>query len=279
MVNIIFYICVLGLTMFQMQVGLVFVSLISAMIYHFYLKKSSGRKYFLMVIVLFVISALLNPLFSHKGATLLFYLPTGNPVTAESIIYGTVSAMVICSALLWFSSMNTVITQDKLIEIAGRSLPHFALLLSMIFRVIPLFAKQVKKVYFTQQALGVTTKGFKNKIKLGIRVFSITTTWALENSVDTADSMKSRGYGSGKRTTYHKYQFEIRDIVTMIWILAATIYIAIRLFLGNTYTYYYPFFETKEDVTVYGIYLLLCMTPMIINGREAFRWHRLKSKI
>ena len=33
-------------------------------------------------------AALINPAFNHEGATLLTYLPSGNPLTLESILYG-----------------------------------------------------------------------------------------------------------------------------------------------------------------------------------------------
>ena len=35
----------------------------------------------------------INPLFSHEGATMLFYLKDGNPVTLESILYGVGSVL------------------------------------------------------------------------------------------------------------------------------------------------------------------------------------------
>lgn len=278
MVNIIFYLCILGLTMFQMQAGLILLSFFCALIYHLYLKRSAGIRYLFVVMGIFLISLIINPLFSHKGATLLFYLPTGNPVTKESLIYGVAAAIMIAGALLWFSSMNEIITSDKIIEFVGRGLPHFALLLSMIFRFIPMFSNQIRKVYFTQQALGANTKGIRNRIKLGVRVFSITTTWALEHSVDTADSMKSRGYGSGKRTTYHNYRLTCQDLFLILWILIGTGYIVCRIFQGDSYTYYYPYIEVKGDITTYIVFFLLCMTPMMVNGKEELEWHRLQLK-
>ena len=39
LVNIVFYICVLGITMFQMQIGLIIISFIVALIYYIFLKK------------------------------------------------------------------------------------------------------------------------------------------------------------------------------------------------------------------------------------------------
>ena len=74
LVNIVFYICVLGITMFQMQIGLIIISFIVALIYYIFLKKEWNLKFFCGVIVVFLTSAVINPLFSHRGSTLLFYL-------------------------------------------------------------------------------------------------------------------------------------------------------------------------------------------------------------
>ena len=73
-VNLIFYLLVLGTTMFQMSVGLVFISLFSAVVYYFMLKKTEGLKYCAVVVGIIIVSAIINPLFSHKGGTLLFYV-------------------------------------------------------------------------------------------------------------------------------------------------------------------------------------------------------------
>jgi energy-coupling factor transport system permease protein len=278
-INMIFYITVLGLTMFQMQAGLIVVSFFSALIYHFYLKGRSGLKYLAMIVGVFLATAIINPLFSHKGVTLLFYLPTGNPVTLESLIYGGSLAIMVCGTLLWFSSLNAIVTQDKLIEIVGRIFPHFALLLSMIFRFVPKYTRQIRKIHFAQKALGKQNAGWKNRLKNGFETFSITTTWALENSVDTADSMRARGYGMGKRSTFHNHQFQFRDYVVLVWILCWTAVVFVEKIAGRIETVYYPFYVVKGELFTYGAYLLLCLTPILINMEEALRWYRSKSKI
>lgn len=279
LVNFIFYVAVLGLTMFQMQAGLIVISFICSCVYHFYLKKSEGIKYMVMVLFVFVISALINPLFSHKGATLLFYLFTGNPVTLESIVYGMAAAAMISAMLLWFSTLNEIITQDKLLAVVGKGMPHMATLLAMIFRFVPKFTRQGKTVIQANKALGVKTKGIKSKIKTQAEIFSITTTWALENSVDTIDSMRARGYGTGKRSSYNNHRFEMRDLLVILWILILFAIVCIEIVTERAVTYYYPVIRIKETAEVYIIYGFLCMTPTLINFMEAFRWHRLKSKI
>lgn len=275
-VNLIFYVVVLGITMFQMQIGMVLISLLWAGLYYFWLKGKKGIRYFLLVCVIVIFSAVINPLFSHKGSTLLFYMFTGNPVTLESIVYGIVAATIIGIVLLWFSTFNQVINAEKLLAAIGKAMPHVALLITMIMRFIPKYSKYQREV---AQINKCNEKSKSGKIKDGFRNFSITTTWALETSIYTADSMKARGFGAKRRTSYSNYKMETRDWVLIWYILVLAAVVITGLATDRMYTYYYPYFVIKNNAIGYICYNLLCMIPILINIREEIRWHRLKSKI
>lgn len=308
-VNLIFYLLVLGTTMFQMSVGLVFISLFSAVVYYFMLKKTEGLKYCTVVVGIIIVSAIINPLFSHKGGTLLFYLFTGNPVTLESIIYGLISAIIIGAMLLWFSTFNQVMGVERILGAIGKVLPNVSLLITMIMRFIPQYTRHQRKVSMVNKVnkrnygekinllnrektekenVIEARKKQKNKngidkiidsIKEGSRTFSITTTWALENSIYTADSMKARGFGTGRRTNYSNYKFQKRDYLLMGWLAILWLVVVFSLEREKVYTYYYPFIQVKNNVVVYLIYGLLCLTPVLINVKEEIRWLILKSRI
>ena len=308
-VNLIFYLLVLGTTMFQMSVGLVFISLFSAVVYYFMLKKTEGLKYCAVVVGIIIVSAIINPLFSHKGGTLLFYLFTGNPVTLESIIYGLICAIIIGAMLLWFSTFNQVMGVERILGAIGKVLPNVPLLITMIMRFIPQYTRHQRKVSMVNK---VNKRNYGEKINLlnrektekenvieackkqkkkngidkiiysikeGSRTFSITTTWALENSIYTADSMKARGFGTGRRTNYSNYKFQKRDYLLMGWLVILWLVVVFSLEREKVYTYYYPFIQVKNNVVVYLIYGLLCLTPVLINVKEEIRWLILKSRI
>ncbi len=308
-VNLIFYLLVLGTTMFQMSVGLVFISLFSAVVYYFMLKKTEGLKYCAVVVGIIIVSAIINPLFSHKGGTLLFYLFTGNPVTLESIIYGLISAIIIGAMLLWFSTFNQVMGVERILGAIGKVLPNVSLLITMIMRFIPQYIRHQRKVSMVNK---VNKRNYGEKINLlnrektekenvieackkqkkkngidkiidnikeGSRTFSITTTWALENSIYTADSMKARGFGTGRRTNYSNYKFQKRDYLLIGWLVILWLVVVFSLEREKVYTYYYPFIQVKNNVVVYLIYGLLCLTPVLINVKEEIRWLILKSRI
>lgn len=278
-VNIVYFLVVLALPAFVMQTGLLMISCICAAVYYFHLKRRGGVRYFGVVLGLFLITALINPLFSHRGATLLFYLPTGNPVTEEALIYGVQMGIMVFGTLLWCSCFNTVVTSEKWIEILGRVAPFFSLLLAMIFRFIPKYTGQIQKIHFARKAMGEKNTGLKDKVKNAFQTFSITTTWALENSVDTVDSMRARGYGTGRRSTYHNYRITFRDISALIWITGWGGVVLYAVASGALKTVYYPYYEVRGNVLFYAAFALLCLTPLGMEGKESFRWRRLKFKI
>lgn len=278
-VNILFYAFVSGITMFQMQMGLVIISLVCSALYYIYLKREKSVKFLCVVFVVMICSAVINPLFSHKGTTLLFYLFTGNPVTLESIIYGVFAAMIIGAVLLWLSTFQIIVCTDKMIAIVGNIFPAMATLLTMIIRLIPKISAHHKKVLNAQRGLKGAPDKWGKKLKFEADTFSITTTWALENSVDTADAMRARGYGLGKRTHYHNYKMHRRDMIALAWIFIAAVFVIANLVMGEAVTFYYPEVWVKGTLQVYIIYSLFCITPFLINFWEELKWHRFKSKI
>ncbi len=273
---IIFFIAVIAFSTFWMQAGMIAVSFACATVYYFMLKRAEGLKFFVVVLISMFIASIINPLFSHRGNTILFYLPTGNPITLESIIFGLCAGVILGEVLLWFSIFNNIMEDDKWTATIGKVAPTISMIITMVLRFVPKYTKFAKRTREIQNANGFNDK---RKIKNGMHVYSITATWALETSIDTADSMKARGYGSGRRTNYHNYKFEIRDVALVLWVLLISVIILYMANLGKIHTFFYPSFRNKESAVVIAAYIILCVTPILINIWEKLRWHILKSKI
>lgn len=105
-------------------------------------------------LVLFAVTAAVNPAFSHEGRTILRYLPSGNPLTLESILYGIGAGLTLCTALVWFSCYTRIMTSDKFVYLFGRIVPALSLVLSMTLRFVPRFSAQARRVSKAQAAVG-----------------------------------------------------------------------------------------------------------------------------
>ena len=254
--------------------------------YNLILTGRKGLRFTLVYMLpVILITAAVNPAFTHQGFTILTYLPNGNPITLESILYGIASAFMLVSVLEWFSCYTEVMTSDKFVYLFGRIIPALSLVLSMTLRFVPKFSEQYGKVKNSQKTIGRDpgTGTLPARIRKWITIISIMITWALENAIETADSMKSRGYGLPGRTAFSIYRFDDRDKGLLIRILLMSAYLCAGWKAKAMYFVYYPGVRgtplTPFTFSFYLVYFLLCITPVSVDFQEERTWKKLKYAI
>lgn len=229
-----------------------------------------------------VVIAFINPAFNHYGVTSLFYLRTG-PVTLEAVVYGLVLASMLFIAILWFTCYNVVMTTDKFVYLFGRLVPALSLVLSMVFRFVPRFGAQLKVIRNGQKAVGrdVSSGNVMRRIRYGIRILSILITWALENAIETSDSMRARGYGLKGRTAFSIFRFDRRDL-TVTLALAGLMGVCTAGFSrGMAYASYNPVIRVgglplaAAGLVTYAAWAAFCFFPVFLNAYEAWTFRRL----
>ena len=282
-VNFVYFIFVIGFScVFMHPVSLV-ISLLSGFTYSVMLKgKSAVKTNLLYMIPTLLFAALINPAFNHEGITIIKYLPSGNPLTLESVIYGLAAAIMIVSVICWFSCYTEVMTSDKFIYLFGRIIPSLSLILSMTLRFVPRFSAQLKTVANAQRCMGrdVSNGSIVERAKHGLSILSIMTTWALENAIDTADSMKSRGYGHPGRTAFSIFTFDKRDKKALLCIMILGMYTLAGNLMGGMYFRYFPSMKANEfsifGLSVFVAYFALCICPIVIEIWEVRKWKAIK---
>ena len=282
-VNFAYFALVLGCTMTLTHPACQLIALIGAAAYAVTLCGTRGVDFCIKYAVpIVLITMLVNPAFNHAGCTILAYLPSGNPLTLESILYGVSSGCMLASVLLWFLCVNTSISSDKFVCLFGRIIPTLSLLLSMILRFLPKFKAQFKTVSNAQKCIGrdAESGGLLHRLKISIRIFSITVTWSLENAIETADSMKSRGYGLKGRTAYSIYTWEERDTQAVLWLAFCAFTIICGQLSDLLLWRYLPMIHGTRilpmTIFVLIVYLLLCLTPVMIHVHERRQWKNAK---
>lgn len=272
-----------GIAMFCFNPLMLAISIAGGCIYFFMRNREASLKAQIPYLLLFAASALLNPLFSHNGATVLFVM-NHNPVTLEAFYYGLVLGGMILSVLYWFRSFQQIMTSDKLLYVFGSALPKLTLILSIALRYIPLLREQSKRIRETQQAMGLfKDENMIDRLRGEMRIFSVLVTWALENGIITADSMSARGYGIGRRTRFALFRFKLRDaILCFMCALLGGCTIA-GIANGALQCSFYPVFAMPEtstwSVIGYSAYAVLAFFPALLEVEENLRWKSLKSKI
>lgn len=286
LVNFLYFVLVLiGAMIFMHPLSLA-ISLLGAFTYSVMLSGNKALKFNLKYCIpMMLITALVNPAFNHEGITILTYLNNGNPLTLESIIYGIAAAAMIVTVIIWFSCYNAVMTSDKFVYLFGRVIPSLSLILSMVLRFVPRFKEQIKIISNAQKCVGrdVSNGSIIERAKHGLKILSILATWALENAIETADSMKSRGYGLPGRTAFSIFRFDKRDKKAL-----ATIALTGGLTYGGALggTMYWRYFPSMKgvDIGIFSIltfiaYGALCSVPVVIQLWEDHTWKRLQSSI
>lgn len=224
---------------------------------------------------------LLNPLFVSRGTTILFYF-LDRQVTLEAFIYGIVMALGIVIILTLFVSFNLILNGNKFLYIFSQILPRTAFLLMLSIRFVPLLKSRLNEISDVQRIRGmaVTSGRPKDRVKNGMIMLQILLTWSLEEAVQTADSMKARGYGTGKKTSYILYRMAKRD---WVWLLSIFTLLGICIAggsLGYGKIYIYPELGTLHlyplDWLLLGSMMILVAFPLFVEGREQLRWKSLK---
>lgn len=281
-VNLLYFGLIIGFSMFFSHPVCLAISLTCAVCYHVSLNGGRAlRSRLAFALPMMAMTALINVLFNHRGATILAYLPGGNPLTLESVLYGAFAAGMLWAVVTWFGCYNAVMTSDKFLYLFGRVIPAASLVMSMALRFVPKFKSQLRAVSQAQRCLGrsVSEGPVRQRLKHAVTLLSSLLTWSLENAIETADSMKSRGYGLPGRTAFSIYRWDSRDRAMMAWLAACGFFILCGWASGVLSWQYFPAVKgaplTPWSLCFFGAYLALCLTPVILNGKEALAWRRL----
>lgn len=285
LVHGLYFALVLLLTMFVLHPASLLISLTSAVLYHASLHGwSAVHRQLRLLLPMLLLAAVINPAFSHAGNTVLAYLSSGNPLTLESILYGVAAAGLLAAVLTWFSCCNAVMNAEEFLYLFGRAAPALSLVLSMTLRLVPRFRTQFRAVSDAQRCVGrdASQGGVLHRLRIAGTVLSILVTWALENAMETAASMKSRGYGLPGRTSFSIYRLERRDRTALAWLGFCGFYMLCGWAAGGLRWQYAPVLGgaplTPWTVSFQAVYLALCLTPVILDRREARSWRRLPSE-
>lgn len=251
------------------------VSFVSAFAYYVVLcRKKAVLSFFKFVLPLVAAVALFNMLFCRYGQTILF-TAFSLGFTLEALVYGLLTGLMLGSVIMWFLCYNEVVSSEKFTSLFGRFAPNLTLLFSMVLRFIPLMIKTSGEIKDAQTGLGNETKGLKNTIER----FSALVSISLENSIETADTMKSRGFGE-KRRHFSRYSYKITDVILIVFFLLSLVLQIVFKAAGlNEFEYRYELEMANFSIPPFIAFALCSFLPCIIDLKEDVKWHFLKSKI
>ena len=279
----VYFLSVAAIAMFCMHPILLAMALFGALALCLVRRDVKRRGTHLFYWGIFAATALINPLLSHNGATVLVVI--GNaPISLESLSWGVSSAAAIVSVLYLFAAFCAIMQSDKLLYLFGKLSPRLSLILSMALRYVTLLTEQWRKIKQTQTALGLYKEdNVIDRARGALRIFWVLLGWALENGIVSAGSMTARGYGTGKRTHYAIFTFSHRDALYLSLTLALAAGTILPLALGALDFAFYPTVVQTHTGALswlgYISYGALIALPILMETEDAVKWKYLRSKI
>lgn len=283
-VNLLFFIGAIAFGVLLQHPVYLLAGIFASGVYYLFLNGRKGLKNILLMIPLFVFVTLFNPIVNTRGVTVLFTY-SDRPYTLEALVYGIAVAATFVLMLLWFGCYGKVLTGDKFTCLFGNLSPSLSLLLVMVFRMIPNLLNKTKQIIGARNSIGKGTENssFKDKLNSGMTVIGVLTSWVLEGSITTSDSMRSRGYGTSKRTIFMVYRLSKTDWILSLLML---VLLGIVIFFAANGSMNAEFLPERNITPIKGFniigfiaYLGYLMIPTIINIKEVIQWKISESKI
>ena len=278
-VNFLFFVGAIGCGVVIQHPAYLTAGIVTGAAYYLLLNGKKCWKTILGLLPLFVFLTVINPLFNTYGETVLLRV-FGKLYTFEALLYGAAIAAMFVTMLLWFGCYNKVLTSDKFTSLFGNFIPAISLLLVMVLRMVPNFIRKCKQIIGARKSIGKGAgDSTKEKLIDGMTVLGALTSWALEGSVVTGDSMRARGYGAAKRSSFMIYRMTATDWLLLVVMLILLILVIVAACLGQMTATFTPVLDIAPvswGVIAYTGYLLV---PTALHIKEAIQWHISRSKI
>lgn len=263
----------LGLTMFSMQPVLIALSLAGGLVYGFATRGAARTLSALRwQLPLILIIALVNPLFSASGSTEVLRIGM-RAVYFESMVYGLCMGGLFVASVLWFEAAASMLEYDKVLALLGNAAPVIALMISMCMRLIPQFLRRGRTVLAVQDAIDVPGRAPADPVRSRLRASSVLMGWGMEDSLERADAMRSRGWGAAtRRTTYARYRLRRSDVAALVGLAlfgAAAVAVA---WTATTQYSFYPQLSVPAPWLGYVVYAAWMVLPCALHAIDEKRF-------
>ena len=231
--------------------------------------------------------AVANCLFVSTGSTELFRIGT-RAFYGEALFYGLCSGTMLCCVLLIFANASDVLSSDKVMAVLGRVLPTVSLMISMTLRLVPQFARRGREIGEASRACtaaagprggegqaapaadgGDVGERGRRKQRMGenLRLVTVLMGWGMEDSLETADAMKARGWGAAeRRTTYRRERFRRADGLAVGAVALLACAGAAAAWTACAQFSFYPAVEGLAPWYSYAPFALFAFLPSIMGA-------------
>lgn len=239
---------------------------------------------FLMLVVMAV-----NPLVIRAGATIIWHGPyvpfLGRlDISMEAMYFGAVSGLRLLVIMSVFCLYNLMVNPDNVLNLFSRAAGKSVLMVALATRMFPTMVRDLKRIKEVMQFRGVDFEegGLWVRVKKYSGLYNVMLLSSLEDSMEIAESMQARAYGSGRRSVYSRNLLRPRDYLSMGASLLALFAAAWGLHNGCGRYAFYPVADAlvsdSSPLAALFVVLFYLSVPLILS--EGCKYCRfIKSKI
>ncbi|OPZ75398.1 MAG: Energy-coupling factor transporter transmembrane protein EcfT [Firmicutes bacterium ADurb.Bin456] len=239
----------------------------------------------LMMILIMVV----NPLAIRAGATVIWRGPVlpllgSLDVSLEAVYFGAVSGLRLLVVMSVFCLYNLMVNPDQVLNLFSRAAGKSVLMVALATRLFPTMVRDLKRIKEVMQLRGVDFEqgGPGERIKKYAGLYNVLLLSSLEGSMEIAESMQARAYGSGRRTVYSRNLLRPRDYLCAGGCLLALSAAVWGLSNGCGHYEFYPVADVlirdRATVVVLAIVFFYLSVPLILGGGDKY-CRFIKSKI
>ncbi|TEB07821.1 Energy-coupling factor transporter transmembrane protein EcfT [Pelotomaculum schinkii] len=170
---------------------------------------------FLMLMIM-----LINPLVIRAGSTIIWHGPQAPylgklDISMEALYYGAVSGIRLLVIMSIFCLYNLMINPDNILNLFSKVAGQSVLMIVLATRMFPTMVRDLKRIKEVLQFRGVDFDegSLWKKVKKYSYLYNVMLLSSMEDSMEIAESMQARAFGSGKRSVYSRYMLRSRDIL------------------------------------------------------------------
>jgi energy-coupling factor transport system permease protein len=169
----------------------------------------------------------LNFVSAHLGTTVLFALPDqipalGGPYTLEALAFGATGGLTVGAAILAAAPFSLLLASHEVMDALPSALSRTGAAIAASLNLVPAVAASFVQVTEAQRLRGWRPRGPKSWSEIVVPVVLT----SVEGSIQLAESMEARGFGSGPRTAVKPARLQGSD-----WLLIAASGAALVIFL------------------------------------------------
>ncbi len=189
----------------------------------------------------------------------------GGPITIESVIYGVDVALGLAAAVLAVAPLSRVLYAHDLIDAFPGPLQRTAALTGAAVNLVPAVARNAVAISEAQRMRGRSGTRLRDLHAVAAPIVLS----ALDDSLQLAEAMEARGFGSGPRTRYATHRLDARALAVIACAAGAVVLTLVARATGALPDWY-PFpVATMPDIALLPVVACALLASPLLAWRRS----------